>query len=95
VDRAANGQEALDVVALGKPTLVLMDLSMPVLDGWEATRRIKTDVATRDVIVVAVTGHGTEEGLARARAAGADAVLTKPWAPNVILARVRALLDQL
>ena len=77
-----------------KPHLVVMDLSMPVLDGWEATRRIKAGVATSDVFVIAVTAHGTAEGLRRATEAGADAVFTKPCSPDIILAGIRELLGR-
>jgi two-component system cell cycle response regulator DivK len=84
VQQARDGQEALDAIALSKP----------VLDGWEATRRIKSDASTSAVIVIAITGHGTEDGLQRATAAGADAVLQKPCVPRVMLAHVRKLLGQ-
>ncbi|MDB4934283.1 MAG: transcriptional regulator [Labilithrix sp.] len=92
VEQAANGQEALDAIARSKPALVLMDLSMPVLDGWEATKRIKSDASTSDVVVVAISGQGTDSGLRRATQAGADAVLTKPCAPAEVLVSIRALL---
>lgn len=92
VEQAANGQEALDAITRSKPALVVMDLSMPVLDGWEATRRIKSDAATSDVFVIAVTGHSTDQGLRRATDLGADAVLTKPCQPGTILAGIWALL---
>lgn len=94
VAQASDGQEALDSVARDKPALVVMDLSMPVLDGWEATRRIKADAASADVRVIAVTGHATDNGLRRATEAGADAVLTKPCAPETILAGIMALLGR-
>lgn len=92
VEQAANGQEALDRIAARKPALVLMDLSMPVLDGWQATRLIKADAGTADVFVIALTGHGTHAGLRLATEAGADAILSKPCAPADVIAQVRALL---
>src|SRR5687768_11167902 len=58
--QAANGQEALDKAFAERPDLVVMDLSLPGLDGWEATRRLKADARTKDVPVVAVTGHALE-----------------------------------
>ena len=94
VEQAGNGQEALEAMARSKPALVVMDLSMPVVDGWEATRRIKADAAMADVFIIAVTGHSTEDGLRRATDLGADAVLTKPCAPGTILAGVWALLGR-
>ena len=95
VEQASDGQEALDAIARNKPALVVMDLSMPVLDGWEATRRIKADAASADIRVIAVTGHATQNGLRMATEAGADAVLTKPCAPETILAGIMALLGRL
>jgi CheY-like chemotaxis protein len=71
-----------------------MDLSMPVLDGWEATRRIKTEASTAGIRVIAVTGHATEDGLRKATEVGADAVLTKPCAPETGLASIWALLGR-
>ena len=91
VEQAENGQEALDAIARHRPAAVVMDLSMPVLDGWEATKRIKTDPTTRDVIVIAVTGHATKFGLQRATDAGADAVVAKPCLPSELLRLVRTL----
>ncbi len=92
VEQAANGQQALDMIAVDKPAIVLMDLSMPVMDGWEATTRIKGDPTTSDVVVIALTGHVTEMGLARAKEAGADIICTKPCLPDVVLKHVRRML---
>jgi two-component system cell cycle response regulator DivK len=92
VEQATNGQEALDMIALDKPAIVLMDLSMPVMDGWEATTRIKGQPTTSDVVVIALTGHATELGLTRAKEAGADVICTKPCLPDVVLKHVRTVL---
>lgn len=92
VAEATNGQEALDNVARSRPAVVVMDLSMPVLDGWEATRRLKEDPATSDILVIALTGHSTNLGLAKAKSAGANAVLSKPCLPDDLISLVRALL---
>jgi two-component system cell cycle response regulator DivK len=91
VEQAENGQEALDLIGRRRPAVVVMDLSMPVLDGWEATRRIKQNPETSDIVIIAVTGHATNFGLQRAREAGADAVLTKPCLPQDLLALLRSL----
>lgn len=91
VEQAENGQEALDFIGRLRPAIVVMDLSMPILDGWEATRRIKGDPDTSDIVVVALTGHATNFGLQRAKEAGADAVLTKPCLPDDLLALLRSL----
>lgn len=66
--------------------------SMPLLDGWEATRRIKADPSLAGVIVIALTAHTTQFGLRQAAAAGADAVLTKPCLPVDLLGVIDALL---
>jgi two-component system, cell cycle response regulator DivK len=92
VEQASNGREALDRIAEGKPSLVIMDLSMPILDGWEATRVIKADPSTADIPVIALTGHATNYGLQRAKDAGADLVLTKPCLPDELLVQIRRLL---
>jgi CheY-like chemotaxis protein len=68
-----------------------MDLSMPVLDGWEATRRIKQNPETSDIVIIALTANATNSGLQRAKEAGADAVLTKPCLPQDLLALLRSL----
>jgi len=91
VEQAENGQEALDIIGRRRPAVVVMDLSMPVLDGWEATKRIKADPATRDIVIIAVTGHATNFGLQRAREAGADAVVAKPCLPRDLLMLLRKL----
>ncbi len=91
VEEAVNGQEALDKIAKNRPAIIIMDLSMPILDGWEATRRIKSNAQTSEIIVIALTGHATNYGLQRAREAGADAVLAKPCLPSDLLALVRAV----
>jgi two-component system cell cycle response regulator DivK len=75
---ATNGEEGLALAHQRRPDVILMDLSLPVLDGWEATRRLKADPATRAIPVVALTAHAMEGDEARARAAGCDAYVTKP-----------------
>ncbi len=92
VDEATNGQEALDKIGSIRPAVIIMDLSMPVVDGWEATRRIKADPRTADIVIIAVTGHATNYGLDRAREAGAEAVLTKPCLPEDLLRTISALI---
>ena len=91
VVEAENGQEALDFIQRRRPAVVVMDLSMPVLDGWEATKRIKADAATAGIVIIAVTGHATHFGLQRAKESGADVVVAKPCLPQDLLALVRTL----
>ena len=92
VDEATNGQEALDKIGRKRPAEIIMDLSMPVIDGWEATRRIKADPRTADIVIIAVTGHATNYGLQQAREAGVEAVLTKPCLPEDLLRTLGALV---
>jgi two-component system cell cycle response regulator DivK len=95
VDEATNGEEALEKIGSKRPAVIIMDLSMPVLDGWEATRRIKADPRTADIVIIAVTGHATNYGLQQAREAGAEAVLTKPCLPEDLLRTISALVPNL
>jgi len=94
VVEAANGMEALQRAVDESPDIILMDLSLPVMDGWEATRRLKADARTSAIPVVALTGHalaGISEG---ARRAGCDAFITKPCLPEDLVKEIRKILDQ-
>jgi len=92
VASAVDGEQALDIITREAPDGIVMDLSMPRLDGWEATRLVKSNPRTKHIVVVVVTGTATREDLARARAAGADDVCTKPCTPKDLLARMERLL---
>lgn len=87
---AVNGLEAVERTRQHLPDVVVMDLSLPVVDGWEATRRIKTDPATRHVSVIALTGHAEAAHAKRAFDAGCDDFVAKPCLPEELLAKVRA-----
>jgi two-component system, cell cycle response regulator DivK len=89
---AATGHEALDKARALQPDLMLLDLSLPGVDGWEIARRLKGDAATRGIIIFALTAHATSRPLERAREAGCDEVLTKPCAPDALLEQVKAAL---
>jgi two-component system cell cycle response regulator DivK len=94
VIEAANGMEALQRAADAQPDIILMDLSLPVMDGWEATRRLKADKRTDKIPVVALTGHalaGISEG---AKKAGCDAFVTKPCLPEDLVKQIRKVLDE-
>lgn len=75
---ATDGEAALAAAAAHRPDLVLMDLSLPVLDGWEATRRLKADPALARIPVIALTAHAMTGDAQRARDCGCDGFLTKP-----------------
>lgn len=92
VEEAVNGEEALAKVGAHRPAVIIMDLSMPVLDGWEAIRRLKADPRSAGIVIIALTGHATNYGLQKATDAGADAVLTKPCLPEDLLGVIGALL---
>jgi CheY-like chemotaxis protein len=79
VTEARNGAEALEVARRDQPTIILMDLSMPGVDGWEATRRLKADPLTQSAVIVAVTAHAFPREQDAARAAGCDVVIAKPF----------------
>jgi two-component system cell cycle response regulator DivK len=79
VMEAVNGEEALAQVRARHPAVVLMDLQMPGIGGWEATRQLKADPATTDIIVIAVTAHALTPDEAIARQAGCDGFISKPY----------------
>jgi two-component system cell cycle response regulator DivK len=89
---AENGLEALSAVAAQRPDLILMDIQLPVMDGYEATRRIKADPATKEIPVIVVTSYALSGDEGKARAAGCDAYVTKPYSPRQLLAKVREFL---
>jgi CheY-like chemotaxis protein len=93
VVEAGNGMEALQRAVDTGPDIILMDLSLPVMDGWEATRRLKADYRTASIPVVALTGHalaGISEG---AKKAGCDAFVTKPCLPEDLVREIRKILS--
>jgi two-component system, cell cycle response regulator DivK len=93
VAEARNGEEALEKAFTLLPDVVLMDLALPLMDGWEATRRLKSDRRTADILVVALTGHALAGHAEGARRAGCDAFVTKPCLPDDLVDEIRRLLD--
>jgi CheY-like chemotaxis protein len=94
VSHAVDGDHALFKVMALVPDLVVMDLAMPILDGWEAIRQIKAHPRTSHIPIVALTGHVTPANLERAEAAGAAAVLIKPCEPDDLVEIVKTMLDR-
>jgi CheY-like chemotaxis protein len=86
---AHNGVEGVSLAREARPDLILMDIGLPELDGWEATRRIKADATTRQIPVVALTAHALAEHRQQAIAAGCDGYLAKPVEPREVVAEVR------
>jgi two-component system cell cycle response regulator DivK len=89
---AVSGQEGVDLAARERPDLILMDMQLPVLDGYEATRRIKADPALARIPVIAVTSYALSGDEAKTKAAGCDAYVAKPFSPRQLLAKIRELL---
>jgi two-component system cell cycle response regulator DivK len=89
---AVNGQDALTQTKLEKPALILMDATMPRMDGWEAVRLLKADETTRHIPLIMLTAHGFDEHRERAKAAGADGFLSKPVLPDALAREIRQAL---
>ena len=93
VAEAKTGNEAIDKAFQLRPDLILMDLSLPGMDGWEATRQLKSDERTRHIPVVALTGHALAGASEGARKAGCDSFVTKPCLPDDLVVEVRRMLN--
>src|SRR5205085_4267861 len=93
VIEASNGAEALQRAIESSPDIILMDLSLPVMDGWEATRRLKEDARTSAIPVVALTGHALAGMFEGAKRAGCDAFVTKPCLPEDLVKEIHNVLD--
>jgi two-component system, cell cycle response regulator DivK len=89
---AVDGQQGVDMAVSAKPDLILMDMSLPVIDGWEATRRIKANAATRDIPVIALTAHAMAGDREKAIEVGCEDYDTKPIELSRLLGKVTALL---
>ena len=92
VAEAANGHEALEQATTLLPDLIVMDLSLPGMDGWEATRRLKENSQTRNIPVMALTGHALAGHSKGAIEAGCDAFVTKPCLPDRLLEEIHRML---
>lgn len=91
---ASDGEAGVQSVREHRPDIVLMDISMPVLDGYEATRILKADPATASIPVVALTAHAMAEDRRLAAEAGCDSYLAKPAEPRQVLAEVERMLGE-
>jgi two-component system cell cycle response regulator DivK len=89
---AADGEAAVAAAKRERPDLILMDIQMPLLDGYEATRRIKADPALKAIPIIAVTSYALSGDEAKACDAGCDAYVTKPYSPRQLLAKIREFL---
>jgi len=86
---AENGESGIDAATNLLPDLVLMDMDLPVVDGWEATRRLKADARTRSIPIIALTAHALQNDCDRAFAAGCDDFATKPIEFNSLLDKIQ------
>lgn len=86
---AENGEQALAALAIRRPDLILMDIQLPIMDGYEATRRIRADPEMKSIPIIAVTSYALTGDEAKALAACCNAYVTKPYSPRALLAKVR------
>jgi CheY-like chemotaxis protein len=91
---AVDGGQGVAMAASEKPDLILMDMSLPLMDGWEATRRVKADAATSTIPVIALTAHALVEDREKAKAAGCDDFDTKPVELPRLLEKINRLLGE-
>ena len=90
---ATDGERGVAAAAEHRPDLILMDIQLPVVDGYEATRRIKSDSNLRSIPIIAVTSFALSGDEAKARSAGCDGYIAKPFSPRQILAMARSFLQ--
>jgi len=93
VIEAVNGQQGVELAERERPELILMDLSLPVMDGWEATRRLKANDDLRSIPVIALTSHAMVGDEEKALAAGCDDYLVKPLDEDELMARIAKYLE--
>src|SRR3954453_19960643 len=93
VKTATNGREAIDQAVALQPDLILMDASMPVLDGWQATRELKSNPVTQHIPVLALTAHALDDARQQAKSVGCDGLGPKPCLPDDLVTQVRATLE--
>ena len=93
ISEAENGEEALAVIAKNRPDLILMDIQLPVMDGYTATRRIKADPALRSIPISAVTSYALCGEDKKAREAGCDDYVPKPYSPRQLLEKIQQYLN--
>jgi two-component system cell cycle response regulator DivK len=89
---AVTGEDGVALAARERPDLILMDIQLPGLDGYDTTRRIKADPALRAIPIIAVTSYALSGDDVKAFAAGCDAYVTKPFSPRALLAKIREYL---
>jgi two-component system, cell cycle response regulator DivK len=94
ITEAENGEEALTAIEKQRPDLILMDIQLPIMDGYTATNQIKANPALRSIPIIAVTSYALGSEETKARAAGCDDYVAKPFSPRQLLAKIRQYLPQ-
>ena len=94
ITEAENGEEALAAIAKQRPDLILMDIQLPIMDGYEATRRIKADASLRSIPIIAVTSYALVGDRDRIMSAGATAYIEKPINPDTFVSEIAAHLKK-
>ena len=94
ITEAEDGEKALEAIAKERPDLILMDIQLPIIDGYTATRKIKADPALRSIPIIAVTSYALAVEEKKARAAGCDDYVTKPFSPRQLLAKIRQYIAE-
>ena len=92
---ALDGQQAVDMASSETPALILMDMSLPIIDGWEATRRIKANAVTKGIPIIALTAHAMQGDELKAKEAGCDDFDTKPVELPRLLEKIEAQLKRI
>src|ERR1700688_3300658 len=90
---AENGEQAVAAVAKQRPDLILMDIQLPIMDGYEATRQIRSNPENKGIPIIAVTSYALTGDESKALAAGCDAYVAKPYSPRQLLAKIREYLQ--
>jgi two-component system cell cycle response regulator DivK len=93
ITEAEDGEQALEAIAKQRPDLILMDIQLPIIDGYTATRKIKADPAMRSIRIIAVTSYALSGKEKKAREAGCDDYVPKPFSPRQLLAKIRQHLS--
>lgn len=94
VSEALDGEEGIEKARLELPDIILMDISIPVIDGWQVTQTLKRETATQGIPIIALTAHAMPGDRLRALEAGCDGYLAKPCEPRAVLAEVNRLIDR-
>jgi two-component system, cell cycle response regulator DivK len=93
IAEAEDGEQALEAIAKQRPDLILMDIQLPIIDGYTATRKIKADPTLRSIPIIAVTSYALSGEEKKAREAGCDDYVPKPFSPRQLLAKIKKYLS--